>query len=87
VPIDQIDKAWDSAQFHSIVSPAWPRLQIVLIGDHQQLPPTVICGDKRSREILGRSLFERLVSLSGPGMCGVGQWQAARVCLADGKEP
>lgn len=38
-----------------------------MIGDHQQLPPTVISNDKRSRDLLGRSLFERLVDLMDSG--------------------
>jgi regulator of nonsense transcripts 1 len=59
VLIDEATQATEPATLVPLVRGA---RQVVLVGDHRQLPPTVI-SQRAERGGLGRSLFERLVEM------------------------
>ena len=61
-PIVLMDEATQAVEPSSLIPISKGCRQLILVGDHKQLPPTVI-SRKAEREGLGRSLFERLIDV------------------------
>ena len=64
-PIVLLDEATQASEPSSLVPVVRGCRQLVLVGDHRQLPPTVV-SDRAQEGGLGISLFERLVHLGLP---------------------
>jgi superfamily I DNA and/or RNA helicase len=61
-PIVLMDEATQAIEPSSMVPISKGCRQLILVGDHRQLPPTVISNDAQEGG-LGRSLFERLIDV------------------------
>ena len=61
-PIVLMDEATQAVEPSSLIPISKGCRQLILVGDHKQLPPTVI-SRKAEQEGLGRSLFERLIDV------------------------
>lgn len=61
-PIVLMDEATQAIEPSSLIPISKGCRQLILVGDHKQLPPTVI-SRKAEKEGLGRSLFERLIDV------------------------
>ena len=64
-PIVLVDEATQASEPSSLVPIVRGCRHLVLVGDHRQLPPTVL-SDRAAEGGLGRSLFERLIELGLP---------------------
>tara|TARA_B100001750_G_scaffold231987_1_gene230668 strand:- start:1132 stop:3150 length:2019 start_codon:yes stop_codon:yes gene_type:complete len=64
-PLVLLDEATQATEPASLIPLTKGARHVVLVGDHQQLPPTVI-SRRAEEEGLARSLFERLVALGAP---------------------
>ena len=64
-PIVLLDEATQATEPSSLVPVVRGCRQLVLVGDHRQLPPTVT-SERAEEGGLGRSLFERLIDLGLP---------------------
>ena len=64
-PLVLLDEATQATEPASLIPLTKGTRHVVLVGDHQQLPPTVI-SRRAEEEGLARSLFERLVALGAP---------------------
>ncbi|HJM67764.1 MAG TPA: AAA domain-containing protein [Candidatus Thalassarchaeaceae archaeon] len=64
-PLVLLDEATQATEPASLIPLTKGARHVVLVGDHHQLPPTVI-SRRAEEEGLARSLFERLVALGAP---------------------